>query len=261
MIKFQSFLSSSSGNATFITDDETAILIDCGATGSYIESCLARLGIDGSQLSGIFLTHAHNDHIAAAGILSRKFHLPLYATAETFTAGARQLGTLDPRLAHNITAGEDTKIGALTIHAFSIPHDSKGAVSYTIADKDSKFGIATDSGHITEEMLENLMGCDTVIVESNHDVEMLRRGPYPYPLKMRILGENGHLSNDTCGKLCTILAQNGTRAFWLGHLSDKNNLPHLAYRCVSQILEENGFMVGTDVALNVIPKYWIEGAL
>jgi len=261
MIKFQSFSSGSSGNVTFITDDETAILIDCGTTGSYIEACLARLGTDGTQLSGIFLTHAHNDHIASAGVLSRKFHLPLYATAETFAAGCRQLGALDPCHLHIITVGEDIKIGALTIHAFAIPHDIDGAVSYTIADKDSKFGIATDSGYITEEILENLTGCDTVIVESNHDVEMLQKGPYPYLLKMRILGNTGHLSNNDCGKLCTILAQKGTRAFWLGHLSDKNNLPKLAYQCVSRTLEENGFEVGTDVALNVIPKYWIEGTL
>ncbi len=261
MIKFQSLLSSSSGNSTFITDDETAILIDCGATGSYIESCLARLGTDGTRLSGIFLTHAHNDHIAAAGILSRKFHLPLYATAETFATGAKQLGKLDPGNVCKITAGEDIKIGKLTIHAFPIPHDTEGAVSYTVSDKETKFGIATDSGHITEAILENLTGCDTVIVESNHDVKMLQDGPYPYPLKTRILGEKGHLSNDTCGALCVKLAQNGTRAFWLGHLSDKNNLPQLAYQCVSRTLEENGFMVGTDVALNVIPKFWIEGTV
>ena len=258
MIKFQSFSSGSSGNATFITDDDTAILIDSGTAGSYMESCLKRLGADGTQLSGIFLTHAHNDHIAAAGILARKFQLPLYATAETFAAGSRQLGALEPHQLHIITAGEDIKIGALTIHAFAIPHDIDGAVSYTVADKDSKFGIATDSGYVTEEMLKNLIGCDTVIVESNHDVEMLQKGPYPYPLKMRILGNGGHLSNNDCGKLCVKLAQNGTRAFWLGHLSDKNNLPHLAYQCVSHALEENGFAVGTDVALNVIPKYWIE---
>ncbi len=261
MIKFQSLLSSSSGNATFVTDDCISILIDCGASGSYIETCLARLGKSGSDLSGIFLTHAHSDHIAAAGILSRKFDLPLYATEGTFARGARQIGTIKEENKRVIVADEDVVFDGITVHAFSIPHDAEGSVSYTVTDGENKFGIATDSGHISEEILTNLTGCDTVIVESNHDVDMLKNGPYPYPLKRRILGDSGHLSNVLCGDLCVKLAQTGTKAFWLGHLSDHNNLPELAYACVKQALSENGFSVGGDVALNVIPKYWIEAAI
>ncbi|WP_249312789.1 MULTISPECIES: MBL fold metallo-hydrolase [Congzhengia] len=261
MVKFQSFLSSSSGNSTFITDDHTNILIDCGATKGYIEKCLSRLGTDGTHLSGIFITHAHIDHIAAAGTLSRKFGLPLYATAETFAKGARQIGMVREHNLREITPGDDITVNTLTVHAFSIPHDADGAVSYTVTDGESKFGIATDSGIITDEIMQNLTGCDTVIVESNHDVDMLRRGPYPYPLKKRILGEGGHLSNDMCGQLCAALAKCGTRAFWLGHLSDKNNLPDLAYSCVSRVLAENGITVGCDVSLNVIPKFWIEATI
>ncbi len=257
MIKFQSLLSSSSGNATYITDDTAAILIDCGASGSYIKQCLARLGTDVTKLSGIFLTHAHSDHIGAAGTLARNFQLPLYATAETFFHSARQLGNVDEEKKKVITPSKDIKIGSMTVHAFSIPHDAPGAVSFTVADEDSKFGIATDAGFVTEEMLENLIGCDTVIVESNHDVTMLKQGPYPYPLKMRILGSGGHLSNEACGEFCAKLAAKGTRSFWLGHLSEQNNQPRLAYECVSKILAAHGFTVGTDVALNVIPKYWI----
>lgn len=261
MVKFQSFLSSSSGNSTFVTDGCTNILIDCGAAGSYIEKCLCRLGTDGSGLSGIFITHAHTDHIAAAGVLSRKFDLPLYATADTFAKGARQIGTVKDSNLCTIKPGQDIPIEALTVHAFTIPHDAEGSVSYTIADKESKLGIATDSGCITEEILQNLKGCFAVIVESNHDVNMLKHGSYPYRLKRRILGESGHLSNEMCGQLCAELAKYGTRAFWLGHLSDKNNLPDLAYSCVSRILTENGITVGGDVSLNVIPKYWIEAAV
>lgn len=261
MVKFQSFLSSSSGNATFVTDDRTNILIDCGAAGSYIEKCLCRLGLDGTHLSGIFITHAHTDHIASAGVLSRKFHLPLYATAETFAKGARQIGMVESCNLRTIRPEQDITVGTLTVHSFSIPHDAEGAVSYTVTDGESKFGIATDSGYITEKILQNLKGCFAVIVESNHDVEMLKRGPYPYTLKKRILGDGGHLSNDMCGRLCAALAKSGTRAFWLGHLSDENNLPNLAYSCVSRVLAENGITVGCDVALNVIPKYWIEAAV
>ena len=258
MIKFQSFLSSSSGNATFVTDDETGILIDCGASGSYIEKCLARLGRTAHSLSGIFLTHAHSDHIVSAGMLSRKFDLPLYATAQTFARGAKQIGVVKDKLMRVITPGEDVVLGTLTIHVFPIPHDAEGAVSFTVTDGESKFGIATDSGYVSDAILENLTGCETVIVESNHDVGMLKGGPYPYPLKKRILGDGGHLSNDMCASLCVRLATLGTKAFWLGHLSEHNNLPELAYACVKTALDENGFSVGGDVALNVIPKYWIE---
>ena len=261
MIKFQSFLSSSSGNSTFVTDDEHSLLIDCGAAGSYIEKCLSRLGKTGKDLCGIFLTHAHSDHIAAAGILSRKFDLPLYATEGTYIKGAKQIGAIREENKKIVTPGDDIVFGTLTVHVFSIPHDVEGSVSYTVSDGDSKFGIATDSGYVSDEIIENLTGCETVIVESNHDVEMLRQGPYPYPLKKRILGDGGHLSNVLCGELCVTLARSGTKAFWLGHLSEHNNLPELAYTCVREALRVNGFSVGADVALNVIPKYWIEGAL
>lgn len=257
MIKFQSFLSSSSGNATFLTDDETQILIDCGATGAYIEKCLSCLGTAGDKLSAIFLTHAHSDHIGAAGVLSRKFHLPIYATEGTFSQADRQLGRIEEKLQKVVAPGDEITLGNLTICIFSIPHDADGAVSYTLCDSDSKFGIATDSGFVSDEIRESLTGCDTVIVESNHDVEMLKKGPYPYPLKQRILSDGGHLSNESCGALCVDLAKTGTKSFWLGHLSQHNNLPELAYATVRDALQKNGFTVGCDVALNVLPKTWM----
>lgn len=261
MIKFQSFLSSSSGNATYVTDDNTSILIDCGATGSYIEKCLARVQANGTQLSGIFLTHAHTDHIAGAGILSRKYGIPLYATEETFIKATRQLGCVSDENKRIVKSGEDIRVGTLNLHVFSLSHDAEGAVSYTVTDGETKFGIATDSGVVTEEILQNLTGCETVIVESNHDENMLLQGPYPHYLKKRILSDTGHLSNNACGELCAMLAKSGTHAFWLGHLSDENNVPDLAYACVQQTLEKNGFTVGSDVALHVIPKFWIEGTI
>lgn len=258
MIKFQSFLSSSSGNATYITDDKTHILIDCGAPVRYIKNCLARLGLTPDDLSGIFITHAHTDHVAAAGILSKEYNLPIFATNETFFNSSRHLSSINRKAAKIIAPGDDVIIGDMVVHVFSIPHDIAGAVSYTVCDKESKFGIATDSGHITDEIIRNLSGCESVIVEANHDVNMLMQGPYPYPLKKRILSDKGHLSNELCGNLCKELVKSGTKAFWLGHLSEKNNLPEIAYRTVREILEKSGIKIGTDVTLNVIPKLWIE---
>jgi len=258
MIKFQPFLSSSSGNSIYVTDDTTHLLIDCGAKIRYIEKCLARLGVDPASLSGVFITHAHSDHVAAAGSLAKKYNIPIFATEETFLLSGRYLSTISRRSARIITAGDDILCGDLVVHAYSIPHDIKGAVCYTVKDSETKFGIATDSGCVSDEIIENLTGCESVIVEANHDVDMLMHGPYPYPLKRRILSDAGHLSNVLCGDLCVKLAQNGTKSFWLGHLSEKNNLPEIAYRTVHKILCDNGFNVGTDIALNVIPKMWIE---
>ena len=257
MIKFQSFLSSSSGNATFFTDDETHILIDCGATGAYIERCLSCLGITGENLSAIFLTHAHSDHVGAAGVLSRKFRLPIYATEDTFKSASSKLGAIAPEHRKYISPGDAFVLGNMKICVFSLPHDAEGAVSFTLSDTDSKIGIATDTGFVTDEMLERLSGSDTVIVEANHDIEMLKNGPYPFPLKKRILSDGGHLSNEACGALCVALAKTGTKSFWLGHLSQHNNLPELAYNTVRKALLDSGFTVGGDVAVNVLPKIWM----
>jgi len=261
MIKFQPLLSSSSGNSTYITDDTTHILIDCGAPIKYIEKCLTRLGIEPGTLSGAFITHAHSDHVAAAGSLAKKYNIPIFATEETFSLSGRYLSTISRKSAHIISAGDDIIIGDMVVHAYTIPHDVSGAVGYTVHDSETKFGIATDSGHVSDEIIENLSGCESVIVEANHDVDLLMHGPYPYPLKKRILSDKGHLSNVLCGELCVKLALSGTKSFWLGHLSEKNNIPEIAYRTVHKILTDEGFTVGTDIALNVIPKTWIEEKL
>ena len=258
MIKFQPLLSSSSGNSIFITDDTTHILIDCGARIRYIEKCLSRLGVSPNSLSGVFITHAHSDHVASAGTLAKKYNIPVFATEETFTLSGRYLSSINRKSARIITAGDDILCGDMVVHAYPIPHDISGAVCYTVRDSETKFGIATDSGCVSDKILENLTGCESVIVEANHDVDMLMHGPYPYPLKKRILSDVGHLSNELCGELCVKLATSGTKSFWLGHLSEKNNIPEIAYRTVHKILCDNGYSVGTDIALNVIPKMWIE---
>ncbi len=258
MIKFQSFTSSSSGNCTYITDDSTHILIDCGAPIRYIEKCLMRLNVAPGDISAIFLTHAHSDHVSAAGSLSKKYNLPIFATEQTFLLSGKHLSCVNRKNAKIISSDEDIIIGDMVVHSFSIPHDISGSVSYTVYDKETKFGIATDSGYISDAIIKNLSGCQSVIVEANHDIDMLMNGPYPYPLKKRILSDVGHLSNKLCGELCVKLAESGTKSFWLGHLSEKNNNPKLAYTEVGNALKENGYSIGCDVSLNVIPKAWIE---
>ncbi|MGN1059476.1 MAG: MBL fold metallo-hydrolase [Clostridia bacterium] len=255
MIRFQSFLSGSSGNCTFITDGTVHLLIDCGAGGKYITECMRRIGVAPDALSGILITHEHRDHIAGAGIMSRKFNIPIYATPKTWEAIRDSLGTLAPgnrRLTEPVM-----RIGGLSVRSFPIPHDAAQPVGYSFTSGSERFTVATDLGCVTDDLLETLMGSTSVIIEANHDVDMLKKGRYPYPLKKRILGDRGHLSNENCGRLCARLAKNGTCAFWLGHLSAENNNPLLAYDTVAASLQEESLTVGAGVALNVLPRYWI----
>lgn len=255
MIKFQSFLSGSSGNCTYVTDDSVQLLVDCGAGGRYITECLRRIATSPEALSGIFITHEHRDHIAGAGILSRKFNIPVYATAKTWAAMGDALGKLAPGNMR-YTQPEMT-LGSLTVRSFPIPHDAAEPVGYSFEKNGEKFTIATDLGEITDSLFQNLLGSQAIIIEANHDIEMLRQSRYPYPLKKRILSRLGHLSNDLCGETCIRLAESGTRAFWLGHLSNENNRPELAYNTVAAALQKADFSVGSGVSLNVLPRYWI----
>lgn len=152
----------------------------------------------------------------------------------------------------------DTFFGDVKIKPFFIPHDAKDTLAYRFETEDSKMAIATDIGHLSDEIFENISGCDFVIIEANHDLEMLRNGKYPYYLKQRIMSDTGHLSNSDCGRLCTMLAKTGTKSFWLGHLSNENNTCTLAYNTVKETLLSSGINVGTDVFLNVLPRFWIE---
>ncbi len=252
MIKFQSFLSSSAGNATFVTDDSVHILVDCGANGKYMTECLRRIGVNPASLSGIFITHEHRDHVTGAGILSRRFNLPIYASRKTWDAMEVIVGSITPEN-KRIVDGK-IKLSSLTVTPFSIPHDAADPLAYSFTSGQEKFTIATDIGHITPELTQNLTGSTSVIIESNHDVKMLSDGPYPYPLKQRILGERGHLSNDTCASFCRELADAGTKSFWLGHLSLENNEPHLAYQATVQALHD---CKEKDLSVNVLPRFWL----
>lgn len=252
MIKFQSFLSSSSGNCTFVTDDHTHFLVDCGAGGKYITECMRRIGVEPQAISAILITHEHRDHIAGAGILSRKYNIPVYATKQTWKAIGESLGRFDAK--NKRITEERMDFGSLSVLSFPIPHDAAEPVGYSFESSNDKFTIATDLGKITDELLLSLQGSRTVVVEANHDVQMLKNGPYPIYLKQRILGERGHLSNELCGQLCAELVKKGTETIWLGHLSSENNRPELAYQTVLSILNKQS---ANSFTLNVLPKFWI----
>jgi len=255
VIRFQSFVSGSSGNCTFITNGNVNLLVDCGANGKYITECMRRIGILPQQLSGILITHEHRDHISGAGILSRRFNLPIYATQKTWDAMEETIGVIKP--IHYRLTEKEMSIENIDIRSFSIPHDAADPVGYSFFFEHEKLTIATDIGKVTDGLFKHLKGSDSIIIEANHDEEMLINGPYPQALKQRIMSEEGHLSNIACGKLCTRLAENGTKSFWLGHLSLENNTPELAYKTVAKTMEKKKILSETDVSLNVLPRFWV----
>lgn len=251
MIKVCSLFSGSSGNCIYISYNDTAVLIDAGVSGKRIEKALSNIGESFDKVAGIFITHEHSDHISGAGVLSRRYQLPIYANASTWKAIGSSIGKLKSNYICQIEPGEDISVGDIGINSFSIPHDAACPVGYNLFIKDKKLTIATDIGHMDDELMAKLEHSDMVLLESNHDTEMLKCGRYPWPLKQRILGDRGHLCNDIAGKVVAHLAESGTKQFLLGHLSQENNFPELAYKTVCNALLETKINPLKDVYLEV----------
>ncbi|MBO5369269.1 MAG: MBL fold metallo-hydrolase [Clostridia bacterium] len=253
MTKFCTLYSSSSGNCTLISDGDTNILIDAGVSASKICKSLDEAGVFPEEIDAILITHEHSDHISGIRVFAKKYNTPVYATARTMHYVLQSAPTVSSGNAHIITDHTPFAIRSMRIKAFSTPHDSADSVGYVIVSEDKKYGIATDTGTITKAMLSNLAGCEAVLIESNHDEEMLRSGPYPKSLQNRILSDCGHLSNSNGAWLATQLAIWGTKRIALGHLSEKNNTPEKAYECAKNMLESNNIKPGADVILKVAP--------
>ena len=254
MIKFCSLFSGSSGNCIFIGTDNSKILIDAGVSGSRIATALQEIGEDPQDLSAIFVTHEHSDHVASVGIISRRYNVPIYATEKTWAAMGKGPGKLQPENVRVIEADSQLVLGDLQIKNFSISHDAADPVAYTFTCGGRKVSVATDMGYVTDTGRENVMGSDLVLLESNHDVDMLKAGPYPYPLKQRILGQRGHLSNVAAADFLTELALNGTQQIFLGHLSQENNTPECAFETACQMLMERDLKPGRDLDMWVADR-------
>jgi len=253
MIKFITLYSSSSGNCTLLSDGDTNLLIDAGVSASKICDSLHKAGVDPCEIDAVLVTHEHSDHISGLRVLCKKYHTAVYANAATMEHIISSAG-LPSGCARIISAGTPFAIRSMQVRAFATPHDSAAPMGYIIEAEGKKYGIATDTGTITKSMLSALAGCEAVLIESNHDEQMLKTGPYPYPLKKRILSDSGHLSNDKCAWLATQLAIWGTKRITLGHLSEHNNTMAKAYEATSRMLSDNNFTVGSDVILKVAPK-------
>ena len=239
--------SGSSGNAVFVGAGNTRILIDAGLSGRAVTDALSQIGLLPETLNGILVTHEHSDHIKGVGILSRKYHLPVYANAGTWDAMQRLVGAVDSPLHREFVSNESFYIGDLAILPYSTSHDAAEPVGFRVDYGAHSVATATDTGVFTKRMLEALSGVDIILLESNHDIDMLHANEhYSQTLKNRILGRKGHLSNEACGEALWQLYQTGVRHAVLGHLSHENNSPELAMRTVCESLTAHGLAGGTD---------------
>ena len=236
MFKFCNLYSGSSGNSSFVESDNTKILIDCGTSCKKISEALATFNVNISDLDGILVTHEHLDHIKGLSVISKKYHIPVYINEETFNNLGIDTSIIDKKYFVN---NENFSIKDLLIHPFSIPHDAANPCGFSISNGNNKISIATDIGHMNNSIIDNLVGSSFILLESNYETELLKYSHYPYSLKKRILGPNGHLSNEDAGKTISVLAKNGVSNISLGHLSKENNFPELAYKTVLENIINN----------------------
>lgn len=255
-MKFCSLYSGSSGNSIFIASDNAKVLIDAGLAGKKIDDALKHIGEESSSIDGIFITHEHIDHIKGVGVLSRKYDIPIYANDNTWAVMEKNIGKIKEHNIKIMDRRSSITINDLEIRSFNIPHDAIAPVGYTVSYAGKNASVVTDFGVFTEEIRDNIIDSDIILLESNHDVNMLRMGPYPYKLKLRVLGENGHLSNEDCGSaIVSLLKNDKKKQIVLGHLSGTNNHPDLAYQTVVDVLSANGIRPGDDVILQLASRH------
>ena len=237
-----SIASGSSGNCIYAGSGSTHILVDAGCSRKKIVEGLRKLDLTPDDLDAVLVTHEHSDHIGGLQTLLKNVSVPLYATPGTFFAirnsggksaqtadGTHWIDTCDIREVH---ADAETVIGDITVDPFAISHDAAEPVCYKLTNGTGSVAVATDMGMFDDYTVKHLAGVDALVLEANHDVRMLQTGPYPYMLKQRILGDRGHLSNDASGALLSRILHDNFKAVVLGHLSERNNLPELAYETV-----------------------------
>lgn len=226
--------SGSKGNAIYVGDGQTAVLVDAGLSGIEIERRMQAARIDVRSLQAIIVSHEHSDHIRGVGVLARRYDLPVYITPETAAAAGQSLGRIDHM--RDFQIGHPFSIKDLSIHPFAISHDASDPAGFTISQSGRKIGIATDLGMATGMVKQHLQACSLLVLEANHDPTMLTDGPYPWPLKQRIKSRSGHLSNEESRNLLSELKHEGLCHVILAHLSETNNTPEKALTAVQQAL-------------------------
>ena len=256
-MRLASIASGSSGNCIYIGSDRHHVLVDAGIGRKRVEEGLAALDLSPADLDGILITHEHSDHISGLGVLSRRYEIPIYGTAATLERirETKSLGAFPGDLFHPVEAGSAFSLGDLEIQSFPVEHDAADPVAYRVDCGEASMAVVTDLGEYQPEILEHLRDLDALLLEANHDLRMLQAGPYPYYLKQRVMGKQGHLSNDAAGQLLAEIWQPRLEHVLLGHLSKENNYAELAYETVRMELLMGDCGCGKhDVCLAVAPR-------
>ncbi len=250
-IKFCSLVSGSSGNCQYIETDNTKILIDAGLSGKKIEDLLSTIGICPTTIDYILVTHEHRDHTKGVGVLSRRYDIPIYANEKTWISMENIIGEIEEKNIKTFENDEFFQLRDLDILPFSIFHDAVDPVGYCVYHNNKKITVLTDTGCVNNEIKEKIKDSSIYLIESNHDIKMLKEGKYPWYLKNRIMSSQGHLSNEDAGLLISNVVSGKGEIVLLGHLSKENNYPLLAYRTVKDILEEKGLKIHRDLLLDL----------
>ncbi len=254
MLNFCSLYSGSTGNSLLVETENTKILVDAGVSSKKIENALNEIDIEPSSLAGILVTHEHIDHVQGLGTFSKKFDIPVFVNQETLDAMPKQRDKIACKNIKTFQVSEKFSIGDLEIKPFSIPHDAANPCGFNIWKDTKKISIATDIGHMTQDILKRLEESLFIMLEANYDPEVLRCSSYPFNLKYRISGPNGHLSNEMAGKTISHLLDSGLKQAMLGHLSKENNFPELAYQTVMNELMTNNSFDKNSIQLNVASR-------
>jgi phosphoribosyl 1,2-cyclic phosphodiesterase len=257
MLKFISFGSGSSGNCYYLATATDALLIDIGVGLRGLKKDCRTYGVSLSQVRHVLVTHDHADHIKSVGSFSCDYGVPVYATYEVHKGINRNYSItkkITPEMVKVIEKGVTTQIGEFQVTPFGVPHDSSDNVGYLIEAGDTNICLMTDAGVVTDEMKQYISRACYLIIEANHDEEMVMSGPYPPFLKERILSETGHLSNHSCGMAVAENMSQNLKYVWLCHLSEENNHPELASKTVESVLRNYGVVTGVDLKLDVFKR-------
>ena len=252
-MKIRTIASGSSGNCLLASAGGCHVLVDAGVSCRRITRALAEQGLTPDDLSGILVTHEHTDHIAGLAVLTKHTRVPIYTSPGTAYQLCNKIAGMDG-LIHTINPGDNFEVDAFGVETFATSHDAAQPMGFALNHQGRKAAVVTDLGYVSDAVRKGVSGAHLLVCEANHDPEMLWYGPYPYPLKNRIAGESGHLSNTDGAQLACRCVEHGTHTVILAHLSDKNNTPRLALDAAASALRAMGAKPGRDITLTAAPR-------
>jgi phosphoribosyl 1,2-cyclic phosphodiesterase len=249
-LRYSVLASGSTGNAIYIETEKTKILVDAGLTGKQLEGLFQQIGQDPTELQAILVTHEHSDHVKGLGVMARRYKIPIYANAKTWTEIDRLCGKIDGEQKFHFERESKLQMGDVDIHSYGVSHDAIEPMAFCFYHQGKKLSLSTDMGYVSEKIKKTVSDSDVIIFESNHDIEMVRMCHYPWNIKRRILSDVGHLSNQASGEALADIINDRTKKVFLAHLSKDNNMRDLARMTVHQILEERDIEVGKALTLH-----------